>query len=185
MKISKTTRWILTIGIFAILLVGAGVVYGRQMAEQSQLSLEIAQAPRDFPEYAEQKKDLEARLSQANSRIASAQSEFCQCTESIEINEALFEAAHDANVTITKLSSSPPVDEELNGITYRVLLLNIVAEGEVLPELLRFSMKVSEKFSTATIESAKINVPPAPEEGTSEEKPTIDLQVKIYAYEVE
>jgi len=183
MKISKTTQWILTIGIFAVLLVAAGVVYGRQMGEQNQLSLDIAQAQRDFPKYSEQKKDLEMRLSQAESRLVSVQNESRQYTESIEINEALFEAADEANVTITRLSSSPPADEEVNGFTYRVFSLSITAEGEVV-DLIRFSMKLSERFSAATIESVKIDVPEAGEEGTSEGKPTITLQVKVYAYEV-
>lgn len=184
MKISKTTRWILTIGIFVILLVSAGVIYSRQEAEQNQLSLDIAQAQQDFPKYSEEKKDLEMRLSQANSRLVSVQNEFRQYTESIEINEALFEAADEANVTITRLSSSPPADEELNGFTYRVFSLSITAEGEVLPELLIFNRQLSQRFSAATIESVKINVPEAGEEGTSEGKPTITLQVKVYAYEV-
>ena len=113
MKISKTTRWILTIGILAILLIGMGVMYGRQTAEQKELSANIAQAKQNLLKYTiqyptEEKKDLETRLSEARFRIADAEGEFPKPVESIEINTALFEAAEDANVTITKLSSSPP-----------------------------------------------------------------------------
>jgi chromosome segregation ATPase len=176
-KISKTTQWALTIGIFAILLVSASVAYGHQQAQQSYLSSAIAQANQDLVKYSTQKKDLENRRREVNSRIASAQSELRQYTESIEINEALFEAAEDADVTITGLSSSLPEEETLDGITYRVFSLTITTQGEVLPQLLIFSKKLSERFSTAVIESAKI------EGGGGEAKAKIVLELKIYAYE--
>jgi len=73
LKIGKTTQWILLIGIFAILLVSASVAYGRQQAEQSELSSSIAQANQDFTKYSAQKKDLEGKRRAASSRIASAQ----------------------------------------------------------------------------------------------------------------
>jgi predicted RNase H-like nuclease (RuvC/YqgF family) len=190
MKISKTTRWILTIGILAILLGGLGVNYRRQIAEQSQLTTDIAQAQQDFrkydkytAQYATEKEELETRLNQANSRLTSIQSRFSQYTKSIEINEVLFQAAEDANVTITKLTSSLPEEEKLNGISYRVFTLSITAKGEVVA-LLNFSNKISERFWTAAIESVKITVSEV-EEGESEEKSTIDLRLKIYAYESE
>lgn len=176
MKIGKTTQWILLIGIFAILLVSASVAYGRQQAEQSELSSSIAQANQDFTKYSAEKKDLESQRRAANSRIASAQSEFRQYTESIEINEALFELAEDAGVTITTLLFSLPGEEKLGGTTYRVFSPVVTAEGEVLPELLLFSKKLSESFSTVAIESVKI------EAGESEEKSKIVLELKIYAY---
>lgn len=190
MKISKTARWILTIGILAILLGGLGVNYARQMAEQSRLTTDTAQAHQDFikytAQYTAQKEDLEPRLNKANSSIAALQDEFESPTKSIEINTTLFEAAEDANVTITKLTSAIPVEEELNGITYHVFTLSIAAEGEVVA-LLNFSNKISERFSTAAIESVKITVPEVEveEEGEIEEKPTINLRLKIYGYERE
>lgn len=188
MKISKTSQWILTIGILAILLISLGVMYSRQKAEQVRLSTGIAEADQSLikytTEYAAQKKDVEKRLNEANSRLADLQSEFRQYTESIEINEALFEAAEDTNVTITRLSSSVPKDEGLSGVTYRVFSLSITAEGEVVA-LLNFVNKLSGKFSAATIESVKMSVPEAVEEGGGEEKSTIDLRLKIYAYEGE
>jgi len=181
MKISRTTQWILVIGIFAVLLVAAGVVYNRQTAEQSRLSSRIVQAQQELTRYTgqtgqtEQKQELETKLEQARSRIASVQAESSIYTraKSIEINETLFQAAYDSNVTITSLTSSVAKDEKINGITYRIFSLSITAKGEP-SALLLFSRKISEKFSTATITSATIEVT---------EKPTMNLQLKIYAYE--
>ncbi len=177
MKISKTTQWILLIGIFAILLVSASVAYGRQQAQQSELSSSIAQANQDFTKYSAQKEDLESKRRAANSRLASTQSEFHQYTESLEIEEALFAVAEDAGVTITGLTFTLPTEEKVGGTTYRVFSPVVTAEGEVLPELLLFSNKISESFSTVAIESVKI------EGGVGDEKPQIVLELKIYAYE--
>ena len=176
MKLSKTTQWILLIGIFAILLISASVAYGRQQAQQGELSSSIAQANQDFTKYSAQKEDLESKHRAANSRIASVQSEFRQYTECIEIEEALFELAEDAGVTITRLVFPVPAEEKLSGISYLVFSPVVTAEGEVLPALLLFSKKISESFATVAIESVKI------EAGEGEEKSQIVLELKIYAY---
>lgn len=178
MKISKTTRWILTIGILAILLVGLGVNYTRQKTEQSELTANIAQAQQDFirytTQYSDQQKDLEARLSKVNPRLVALQDEFESPTESIEISTALFEAADSASVTITGLSSSTPASEEINGIGFRVFSLGITAEGEVVA-LLNFMANLGSRFPNSSISSASISV----SQGTG----SLNLSLKIYAYE--
>lgn len=185
MKISKTTRWILTLGILAILLVSLGVIYGRQMAEQNRLNANIAQAHQDFVKYTRQQKDLETKLNQANSRITTLQGEFESPTISVENSDALFEAADDTSVTIIKLTSSLPKQVELNGITYQVFSISVTAEGEV-EALLQFVRELSDKFSSSAINSVELQVPEKEEaeEGKEEKIPSITLGLKIYAYEV-
>jgi len=180
LKVSKTTRWILTIGILAILLVGPGVNYTRQKTEQSELTANIAQAQQDFirytTQYSDQKKDLEARLSKVNPRLVALQDEFESPTESIEISTDLFEAADSASVTITGLSSSTPASKEINGIGFRVFSLGITAEGEVVA-LLNFMANLGSRFPNSSINSASISV--------SQGMGSLNLSLKIYAYEGE
>lgn len=194
MKVSRTTWWILTIGIFAILLITAGVTYNRNRAEQSQLTQQIAQVNQEYVTYLAQKDDVDARLAQANSQLLSAKGEFAKSAESIETSATLFELAEESNVTITSLTCSLPEEEEVNGIVYRVLSLNITAETAVLPALLNFTSKVSDAFTSSDISSVSVVITPAElveeeEEGgiveRSEEKATIDLAVTIYVYEGE
>jgi predicted RNase H-like nuclease (RuvC/YqgF family) len=137
---------------------------------------------RDAAQHAAQKEDLQQRLDKANSNIAALQAEFESPTRSIEISHILFEAAEDTNVTITKLTSSLPEEEKLNGVTYQIFTLNLTAEGELVA-LLNFSNKLSEVFSTSTLETVSIKVPETKE--GSKEKPSITLSLKIYAYESE
>ncbi len=181
LKLSKTTRWILTIGILAILLASLGIIYARQTTELRELNTSVAQAHQDFIKYTTQRKELEegleTKLGQTKSSIASLQDEFGQYTESIEINKALFETADEVNVTITELSSSPPKEEKLNGITYQVFTLRLAVEGKVvpLPDFIRFIMKLSDKFPSSDINSVKVTA--------SDEEGSLDLSMKIYTYE--
>ncbi len=178
MKISKTVRWILTLGILAILLVSLGISYSHRKTEQDELSSSIAQAKQELIqliEYTKQGNGLETRLSQANSRLASVKEEFHKPTQSVEISDVLFQAANDANVTITRLSSSTPASEEVNGIGFRVFSLGITAEGEVVA-LLNFMRKLSDRFPNSSISSARVTI--------SQGKGSLGLSMKIYAYEV-
>lgn len=173
MKLSKTAQWILAIGILAVLLVTAGVVYGRQMAERSQLNSDIACANQDFITFTEQRRDLETRLSQAQSQLSNRQSEFHKSTQSIEITEGLFETAEEANVSLTDISGSVPKGQTVNGILCQVFSLSLTVEGDNMAQLLNFTTKLAKRFPDATIESPMISI--------SEERSTLDLQLKVYA----
>ena len=173
MKLSKTAQWILAIGILAVLLVTAGVVYARQMAERSQLNSGIAQANQDFVSYTALKTELQTRLSQAQSQLSNRESEFHKSTQSIEITEGLFETAEDAHVTLTDISCSLPKAQTVNGIACQVFSLSLSAEGDNLAQLLNFTTKLGKRFPDATIESPRISI--------SEEESTLNLELKVYA----
>jgi hypothetical protein len=172
-KLSKTAQWILAIGILAVLLVGAGVMYGRQMTERSLLNSEIARANQDFSTYMAQRADLERRRSQAQSELSSLEGEFHEATQSIEIDEALFDVADDANVSITRISCSMPAGGTVNGITFQVFSLSLTVEGDNMPELLNFTKKLGERFPDATMESPSISI--------CGERSTLNLKLKVYA----
>jgi hypothetical protein len=187
-KLGKTAQGVLAIGVLAVVVVGSGAAYSHEMVVQSQLNSDIARAQQDFVKYVKQKSNLEmqkgeweTRLSQANLRIAVAQKQFPKPTESIETSNALFQAATNAGVTITRLNSSAARDERQNGITFRVVSTDIIAEGEV-PTLINFSKKVSERFPSVAVQSMGINTPKAVEDG-GQAKPTIALRLKFYTYE--
>ena len=191
MKISKTTRWILTIGILAILLASLAVVYVRQTKELRDLNAGITQAQQNFDTYTAQQKDLEAKLNQVKSSVPALPGEFKSSLESIEISDALLEVADEAMVTITELSASLPDNEELNGITYQVVYIELTAEGKMVSTL-NFVQKLGDRFPSSEIEQVEIKVTEGGEEEeeeeageeAKEEKASISLSLKIYAYEV-
>jgi TolA-binding protein len=173
MKLSKTAQWILAIGILAVLLVTAAVVYARQTVERSQLDSDIAQANQDFVKYTAVKGELQTRLSQAESRLSSLQSEFYESTQSIEIDEGLFETAEDANVRLTDISCSVPSRQTVNGIACQTFSLSLTVEGANMAELLNFTTKLGNRFPDATIESPRISI--------SEEVSTLTFGLTVYA----
>ena len=187
MKISKTTRWILTIGILAIFLASLAVVYLRQTKELRDLNAGITQAQQNFDTYTAQQKELEEKLKQVKSSAPSLPGEFKSSLESIEISDALFEVADEAMVTITELSTSLPSNEELNGIAYQVVYIELTAEGKMVSTL-NFVQKLGDRFPSSEIEQVEIEVIKVAEgaegEETAEEKSSISLSLKIYAYEV-
>jgi hypothetical protein len=179
-KLSKTTRWVLTIGILAMLLITAGVVYSRQKAEESELSGSIARTRLELIKYeptpAVDKEELERRLAEASSSIAGLEAEFRRYTESIEISEELVAAAGKSGVSITRLGSSGRTGELVNGIPCRVFTLTVAAQADLLPSLINFSTEISRVFPAATIESVAVHV-------GQDNKATMDLGLKIYSYE--
>ncbi|MCD6599111.1 MAG: hypothetical protein J7L19_00865 [Dehalococcoidia bacterium] len=194
MKISRTTRWILTIGILAIFLASLTVLYLRQTTELRYLNASIIQAQQNFKTYTTQEKELEAELNQVESSIPALPGEFSSSLESVEISDALLEAADEANVTITEFSTSLPDNEEINGITYRVVYIDLTAEGKMVSTL-NFAQKLGDRFPSSEIQQVEIEVTKVgneAEEGeeektgkeTEEEKASLSLSLKIYAYEV-
>lgn len=181
MRISRTTRWILTIGILVVLLVGLGVNYSRQKTEQSRLNTEIIQARQNLIKYTAQKKKLEKKLSQAKSEFATVEDKFASPTEAAEIFAALLETAEDADVTITDFSSSLPEKEEKEekkkGPTYKVFAFDLTAEGKGIDSLLNFLQKLGQNFPSSSIESVYISA--------SEGQNRLRLRLEVYCYETE
>ena len=175
MKLSKTARWILILGILVVLLVGVVTVYGKQRAAQSNLNSELTRVNQDFVKYTAQKGELQGRLSKANSDLSNLKKDFRHSTQSVEITGAIFEAADDSNVDITKISSSLPAKGGGGAGVYDDFSLTINAKGEVVA-LLKFCGKLSETFPDSVINNVVINV------GEGEEA-TISVALTVHCYE--
>ncbi len=181
MKLSKTAQWILSLGILVALLVGMVTVYGGQRAVQGDLQSELTQLNENFVKYTTQKGELQGRLNKAQSDLSKLDEKFQLPTESVEITEAIFEAADDSNVDIIKISSSlPKVGKatEEGTVAYDSFEITIEAEGTVVA-LLNFGVKLSETFPNSVMDKVTIEVPEC-----EKEKPNIKIEgLKIHAYE--
>ena len=179
MKLSKTAQWILSLGILVALLVGVVTVYGAQRAAQGDLQSELTQLNENFVKYTTQKGELQGRLNKAQSDLSKLDEKFQLPTESVEITEAIFDAADDSNVDIIKISSSlPKVGKATETVAYDSFGITIEAEGTVVA-LLNFSVKLSETFPNSVMDEVTIEVPEC-----EKEKPNIKIEgLKIHAYE--
>ena len=179
MKLSKTAQWILSLGILVALLVGMMSVYGGQRAEQGDLQSELTQLNDDFVKYTTQKGELQGRLNKAQSDLSKLDEKFQLPTESVEITEAIFEAADDSNADIIKISSSLPKKGKATGegtVAYDSFEITIEAEGTVV-ELLKLCEKLSEAFTNGVINNVVIDV------GEEAGEAKITLSLTVYCYE--
>lgn len=179
MKLGKTAQWILSLGILVAVLVGMVSVYGGQRAEQRDLQSELNQLNENFVKYTTQKGELQGRLNKAQSDLSKLDEKFQLPTESVEITEAIFEAADDSNVDIVRISSSLPKEgkaTEGGTVAYDSFGISIQAEGTAV-QLLKLCEKLSEAFTNGVINSVVIDA--AEEEGEAK----ITLSLTVYCYE--
>ena len=179
MKLSKTAQWILSLGILVALLVGMVSVYSGQMRAEQRLESERDQLNEDFVKYTARKVELQGRLNKAQSDLSKLDEKFQLPTESVEITEAIFEAADDSNADIVKISSSLPKKGKATGegtVAYDSFEITIEAEGTVV-ELLKLCEKLSEAFTNSVMNNVVIDV------GEEAGEAKITLSLTVYCYE--
>jgi predicted nuclease with TOPRIM domain len=160
MKLSKTVQWILTLVILVALICGAVIMFNRQRVIQGDLEAQLTQARLEYTKYKAQRSDLEGRLNRARTDLSQLQEKFHLPSESVEITDAIFEAADDSNVYITRITSSLPKEEKAKKgkvIAYDSFTLTIEAEGDVVPSLLKFSDALSAAFPEGTVKKVAVD----------------------------
>ncbi len=187
-KPGSTARWILTVGIVAVLLVTAFVYNNRLQDEQSELLASIAQSDQtissfrniDLTELQSEVAELERKANSARAQQNALSSRFREYTHSIEIGERMYSAANEADVVITKLSCAGPQMVELDGLAFNTYVYSIDARSEVPPQLLNFVSKLSDIYESGTIESLSMSLPQPDEDGVVSGETMLSLGFKVY-----
>lgn len=181
-------RWILTI-LVVVALLGAGYTYyNRQKAEQDELLTSIAQSDKTITAFrAVDLSKLEAEIAALKDKNASAEatagsitSKYRSYTHSIEIGERVYQAADEANVTITSMEVAGPTNKAVGSLAMESYAISVAAEAAVPPQLLNFVQKMSSSFQAGAIESLSMDVPRPPEEGTSDAVTTLSFRYRVY-----
>jgi len=196
MKPSKGFIWVLTIGITVVLLAIAFYIYREAKDDQAELLDAIATAQHtlemmkqaDTDDLQGQIVELRSQKSTADSRTSALESQLRRYTHTIEISEMLFDAATDTNVTITSIVAVDGEPAERNGVTYQVIPMMITGEAAVGPELINFSMKVTETLKAADYVAVEMVFPKPPESDDEEaeeelDPSTMDMQLWVYYLE--
>lgn len=207
MRLSKTAWSILGIGIFILAFSTLGWVYLQQGREQAQLndSLSVAEATLSMrildrkdteSELAQLKDDLdelENKLTQATSLLDRTRVSFPESVESIEYDEELFNIADRWDLEIIKLTSTEPIDKEVESVVYSVASFMVTIEGEV-DDILDFVSTIAgdEDFTSTTVEFVNVTIPEPlteKEKGLLSqkrieemEKPSATIKLDIYGY---
>ncbi len=180
-------RWLLAILIIGALVAVGLTYYNRLKAEETTLLASIAQSNRtietlravDLSATQAEVDELKTRASSATSREVSLVQRYRGYSHSIEIQERLYRAAAESNVTVTSVTTDGPRAEEAGGIRFESYILNVNAKSEVPPSLLGFLQKVSSYYESATISSVNMSIPKPPEEGSLETTSTVSFSLRV------
>jgi hypothetical protein len=172
-NMSIRTKWILTLGILVILLVGIAVYYTRQQDRHDELSEDLDQAQQTLIMNSQQKGLLQYQLDLANLAYAEGLAVFPDAGQSMDVEQALYGAAAESGVEITTLSCSAPAAAQAGG--YQVFAISLGVDGQV-EALLRFTAVLGYWLPSADIASVSINT----QDGGSG---TLSMSLKVYALE--
>jgi hypothetical protein len=183
MKLSKTSWWILTVGIFVIFFAGLGLVRFQQIQQRNQLLREITVAEVRLngfqpDQLSAQKAELERQLDQTTSQFEAVKAIFSQPVKSVAASSILFDIAEAHELEVTEISSLGLDNDSLYGINCSVISLTARVEGDVT-NLVSFIIDLNSQLVTDTIRSIAITFP----EIDSGEKASADINMIIYTYQ--
>jgi hypothetical protein len=172
MKISERTKWILTIGILLILIVGAGVYYALQLQDRGKLQEDLDLAQAAFLSSSALKDQRLNDIEAANLDVFNLALVFPTSAETTEIEEALFGAAAEAQVSISTVSCSEARAQTVGSTAYQVYTVATTIRG--VPEnLLRFLGVLGYWLPTASMDSVGLAMP-------GQGETTLSLSLQVY-----
>ncbi len=184
MKLGRTSRVVLGVGLFVIAVLGLYLVYQGQAGKRQVARDDLTQAQAEQQTLILEKQGLESELGQLEDELAQEQSNIGQLetelvqailalaqTEagfpgsmgSIEYDEILFGFARDSNLEIVGLSASEPSDtseDDIEDITYATTSFTVEVRGGVADILdFIYAVVTDGNFKTAILEPVTIAVP--------------------------
>jgi len=181
MRLGKTARILLGVGIFAILMANLVMAYLGQGEEQDRLSQELSSAEllldKQEADFASEKLSLrvpilESQLTRFDSELNTVKTELHRSIESTKATETCFDIAEATEVEIVGCSSQNSTTVDMEGVNLSILSLTVVAEGDI-SELVDFILELSGQFPTGVQESVEIDV----------EQQSATVTMSIHTYE--
>ena len=172
-KISRTTKWVMILGIMLILLVATAIIYMGRQVKHNQLSSDLSSAQENLIANNREKDQLESSLREVKLALPALVAQFPTSDQSMTLQEALFAWADEAGVKITTVGCPPAKPETQGIITYQVFTVTVGAEGE-RESLLGSVETLGYWLPSAGVESESVSTP-------SEGNATLNLTLKVYA----
>ncbi len=177
MKISKKALLVVGIVVFAVVFGMLVRTYIGQAQEQKQLRTDIKTQQTLLQTLTNSKKDLEDKLSAAQSLFDSSKVEFPESVESIEYGEDLFAIAEDCNLELTSISLSTPGTRTAGVVAYSVVSFAVNVEGSI-ENVLKFiyALRTGDDFRrpwSAEIQSISMDI---------SEQTTAIINLNVYGF---
>jgi hypothetical protein len=193
LRLGRTARLVLVIGVFVIILGTLFMVYFGQAGEQEELEKSLAGAQTQLTKAISGRESLESQLSQQQSKLAGAQAllssaraSLPEVGASIEYDEVLSELAEDYNLEVVSMKAEKPREKEVEDITFFTISFEVEVRGEVNSILSMVNdIATDERFASATVEVVDIKVPelePIVMVGEEREEPSATIKLIGYSY---
>ncbi len=178
-KLTKTSRLLIIIGIPLIILASLGLVYAQQIREQNQLDDKPVQARLKLTELqieqlSSQKAELEKQLSQTISKVETTRTTFSEQIETVTIIDTLLDVAVAKSVEVVELTFSETASKQAGNGSIRTISAKVSGD---ISNLVSFISVLNGRFTTGMVESLTINVPE-----TTNEKASANIKLVVYNY---
>ncbi len=154
--ISPMTKWILTILILGVGVVLVVVLYAQEQSRNSDLKDEVNTASTTLVEKSLERRALENRLAVANLTMAELATQFPSAKQSMDVEDALFNAAADSGLAITSVNCSEPGAETVNKSTFQDFRVTVSLTGDT-EGFLRLVGRLGYWLPSASIDSVSLN----------------------------
>jgi len=152
---SPMAKWILTILILGVGVVLVVVFYAKEQTRNSDLKDEVDRASTTLVQNSLARRDAENRLAMANLNLAELSVLFPSAKQSMDVEEALFNAAADSGVAVVSINCPAPKSVTAGGGTYQAFGVSVSVAGDS-EDCLRFVGRLGFWLPTASIESVSI-----------------------------
>lgn len=181
MKLSKTSRLILGIGILAILFGGMEWTRWQQAKKVDELARQVPVAEArlakiDVNGLAAEKVILDERLKQIRTSADADKTRLSRQIDGIEASNMLFSAARGLNVQIVEINTSERQMGELAGVPVSLLPVTMRIEGD-FPGVLAFIYGLSDGFPAGVVQAATVAMSDNVSQASS-----ASIQLRIYRY---
>jgi hypothetical protein len=189
MKLTKTSLWILGIGLFIIVAAVLLALQAHQSGDTKQLEDSLGMTQTLLTKLSSDKEgldnqlaQLQNQLNQAETAYTNSQANFPEAVASIEYDEEIFFVADDYNLEIMNLTVTEPRENKVDEVSFDNTVIEVQVQGKV-SNILSFINNVATGgfFNSATIELVSMEVPKPDED----KQPSAVIQIIVYSYEGE
>jgi hypothetical protein len=171
---------ILSIGIFAVIVISLGLTRSQQMRESSRMSEELSVAEMrleqvQIKDLTEQQKETQQELDTIKAQLLMVENRMGQSIESIDVTDKFYAIAKSCDTTVLIYNSSKVKGESVEGLACNAITLNARVAGNV-SNLINLVFKLNGDFTTGVVNTAQITVP------SQEGEPELNVNMVVYTY---
>lgn len=154
-SVSPVIRWVLTLLILGVGLVVVVVLYSQQESRNGDLEKQLSEAQTRLINNSQAKGQLESELARAEVDSVRAKLPFPASDQSMDVEEAVYDAADSVGVTVASMSYGTPASDTIGATPCKVFTVTLTVNGEE-EDLIRFVGLLGDWLPTATVNTVTI-----------------------------